>query len=89
MEIRLDAGTGEVDTDTVTVDQHWCLTEDGTRVVPETHPDARFLWASPGTVVPRAEAERLGAVKPEVKQKPAPANKQAAKPQTKAARDGV
>lgn len=57
------AGTGPVDT--WTADRHLYLTEDKTRVVEEGHPDSRWLWASPGTEVPRAEAIRLGAVKPE------------------------
>lgn len=50
---------------TVTVKQHWYLTEDRTRVVEEGHPDSRWLWASPGTEVRLAEAIRLGAVKVE------------------------
>lgn len=50
---------------TVTVDRHWYLTEDKTRVVHEGHPDSRWLWASPGTAVSLAEAIRLGAVKVE------------------------
>ncbi|WP_030777347.1 hypothetical protein [Streptomyces sp. NRRL S-920] len=61
--------------DWVTVTEHWCLTEDRSRVVRETDPEARFLHWSPGTVVSREEAERLGAVKrepaPEPEQKKA------------------
>lgn len=71
----------------VTIKQHWCLTEDGERVVPETDPEARWLHWSPGTLVPRAEAERLGAVKAEPaepKKAAAPAAKKAATPQNKA-----
>ncbi len=49
----------------VAVDRHWYLTEDKARVVEEGHPDSRWLWASPGTEVPLAEAIRLGAVKVE------------------------
>lgn len=50
---------------TITVKQHWYLTEDKTRVVEEGHPDGRWLWASPGTAVRLAEAIQLGAVKVE------------------------
>jgi len=48
--------------DKVIIDRRLCLTEDKSRVVDETDPDARFLWAIPGAVVDRAEAERLGAL---------------------------
>jgi hypothetical protein len=48
--------------DTVKIDQHWYLTEDKDRVVPEGNPAARWLWATPGMDMPRGEAERLGAV---------------------------
>jgi hypothetical protein len=77
--------------DVVKVDRHWCLTEDRSRVVPETHPDARWLHWTPGQEVPRAEAERLGAIKPEpvmaapTKQREAPANKARTKPVDKGA----
>ena len=47
---------------TIAVKQHWYLTEDKTRVVEEGHPDGRWLWASPGTVVKLSDALRLGAV---------------------------
>jgi hypothetical protein len=61
----------------VVIDRHLYLTEDKTRVVEEAHPDGRWLWASPGTEVLRAEAERLGAVaKPDVKQRTPAENKQ-------------
>lgn len=63
MEMRpLSAGTGAVEL--VTIDRHLYLTDDGRRLVPEGHPDARWLWASPGDERPRDEAERLGAVDP-------------------------
>lgn len=52
---------------TVVVDRHLYLTEDRDRVVEENDPASRFLWAAPGDVVPRSEAERLGAIKPERK----------------------
>ena len=84
--------------DTIRVDRHWYLTEDGTRVVEEGVPGGRFLWAAPGQDVDRADAERLGAVprpepepepqapveaEPEAKQRRTPANKQRAKPEDK------
>jgi hypothetical protein len=65
---------------TVVIDQYWYLTEDGSRVVPEGDPRSRYLWASPGSEVPRAEAERLGAVK----QQPKPADKARTNPGDKA-----
>lgn len=48
--------------ETIRVDQHWYLTEDKTAVVAEGVPGGRWLWASPGQEVNRAEAEQLGAV---------------------------
>jgi len=51
------------DTGTVVVDQHWYLTGDKSRVVPEGDPGARWLWAAPGDAVPRGEALRLGALR--------------------------
>lgn len=36
-----------------------CRTEDG-RLVPDTDPDARWLFCVPGAAIPRAEAERYG-----------------------------
>lgn len=66
--------------DWVTIDRHWCLTEDRKRVVPETDPEARFLHWAPGAVVSREEAERLGAVERE----PAPEAKKATPATSKA-----
>lgn len=65
----------------ITIDQHWCLTEAKDRVVPETDSEARWLHWSPGTLVKREEAERLGAIEPE----PAPEPKKAAAPAVKKA----
>ncbi|MER7002211.1 hypothetical protein ABT297_04070 [Dactylosporangium sp. NPDC000555] len=94
--LRTRKDTGPVET--ITVTQHWYLTEDKTRVVPEGDTSGRWLWAAPGSEVNRAEAERLGAVpRPEPepagddasgepvepKQRRAPANKQRAKPEDK------
>lgn len=56
--------------DKVIIERRLCLTEDKSRVVDETDPDARWLWAIPGHVVDRAEAERLGALAPEVEPEP-------------------
>lgn len=70
-------------------DRRLCLTEDKSKVVPEGHPDGRWLWATEGQEVPLAEAERLGAipsepaVTTEPKQRPAPANKARRKPADK------
>lgn len=50
--------------ETVVVDRHLYLTEDKSRVVEEGDPASRWLWASPGQEVSRAQAERLGAVAP-------------------------
>jgi hypothetical protein len=61
-----------------------CLTEDN-RLVPDTDPDARWLYCVPGVPIKRADAERYGLLdepepepQPEpgpVKARPAPANK--------------
>lgn len=50
----------------VVIGEHLYLTEDRSRVVKEGDPASRWLWASPGTSVPRAEALRLGAIQPEL-----------------------
>lgn len=84
--------------ETIRVTQHWYLTEDKTAVVAAGVPGGRWLWASPGQEVNRAEAERLGAApqpepepeaepepsaEPEAKQRRTPANKQRGKPEDK------
>jgi hypothetical protein len=53
-----------------TVDRHLYLTEDRSRVVEESDPAMRWLWATPGMQVPLAEAERLGAIKPDSEAEP-------------------
>jgi hypothetical protein len=72
----------------VTIKQHWCLTEDGDRVVPDSDPEARWLHWTPGMLVSREEAERLGAVEPaatpEPKKAAAPAVKKATPAENKA-----
>lgn len=50
--------------ETVVINRHLYLTEDKQRVVEENDPAARWLWASPGQEVSRAQAEFLGAVAP-------------------------
>lgn len=56
----------------VTISEHLCLTEDRSRVVPETDPAARWLHWIPGQQVPRAEALRLGAIQPDPDPDPEP-----------------
>lgn len=82
LEIRKEEGSSM---DMVTVDRHLYLTEDQSRVVEENDPAGRWLWAGPGAEVSRAEAERLGALRPEPKAVEAPADKQAGKPADKSA----
>lgn len=60
---KVSIGGGDDAGGYVTVDRHWYLTEDKTRVVEEGHPESRWLWASPGTQVPRRDAIRYGALK--------------------------
>jgi hypothetical protein len=60
--VTLRQQQGEAD-GMVAVAEYWYLTEDKARVVREGDPDGRWLWASPGTDVPRADALRLGALK--------------------------
>lgn len=47
---------------TYTVKEHLCLTEDETRLVPETSPDAAWLFAIPGQEIPLEVAETFGLV---------------------------
>jgi hypothetical protein len=49
--------------DQITVDRY--LTEGQDRVVDEGHPDGRWLWATPGQLISRTDAERLGAIEPQ------------------------
>jgi hypothetical protein len=78
--------------DPVLVDRHLYYTEDKSRVVVEGDPAGHTLWAAPGQVVSRGDAERLGAlvllghpggVPDGMKQAPTPANKQAPTPANK------
>lgn len=59
---KVSIGGGDDAGGYVTVDRHWYLTENKTRVVEEGHPESRWLWASPGTQVPRRDALRYGAL---------------------------
>lgn len=70
----------------VVIERRLYLTKDRKRVVEEGDPEGYWLWAAPGQAVERSEAERLGAIKtePEVKQMPAPADKQRPMPTNKA-----
>jgi hypothetical protein len=52
-----------VSDEVVKLTEHWCLTEDRSRVVLDTDPEARWLHWIPGDVVPLEEAQRLGAAK--------------------------
>lgn len=73
----------------VTVTERLCLTEDG-RLVEETDPAARWLWATPGTQKPRVEAEKYGYVKQHTAANTdpaAPPNKAMAAPPNKATDD--
>lgn len=48
-----------------------CRTEDD-RLVPDTDPDARWLYCIPGTPIPRAEAERYGLLEDKAGDEPQP-----------------
>lgn len=49
----------DVDAGHVIATARLCRTEDD-RLVPDTDPDARWLYCIPGMAIPRAEAERYG-----------------------------
>lgn len=49
----------EEETNVVTATARLCRTEDD-RLVPESDPDARWLYCIPGQKIPRQEAERYG-----------------------------
>lgn len=83
LKMNLSEGTG--DAEMWTADRHLYLTEDGSRVVEEGDPAGRWLWAGPGTEVPKSDAEKLGAIPAETKQRAQPEDKAAAKPANKAA----
>lgn len=70
MSWEVTRGNGGPVGEKVTVTQHWYLTEDRCRVVEEGHPDGRWLWASPGTEVLRADALRYGALTEEPEPEP-------------------
>lgn len=56
----------------VTIDRHLYLTADRSRVVEEGDPAGKSLWATPGLMVSRREAERLGASGPAPEPEPVP-----------------
>ncbi|OII61205.1 hypothetical protein BJP40_06675 [Streptomyces sp. CC53] len=68
------------------IDARWYLTEDQSRVVPEAHPEARWLHWIPGDVVSLEEAERLGAVKAEAEAPAAPPRRKPGRPPATKAR---
>ncbi|MER7126751.1 hypothetical protein [Micrococcus luteus] len=71
----------------ITVDRRLYLVEDGSRVVGEGDPDARWLYCVPGQPILRAEAERFGLLgePPEGDEEPEEA-REASSPASKARR---
>src|SRR5690554_3786452 len=63
MGMKLNLGAGHVE-EQVVINERLCLTKEEDRVVSDTDPDAYYLWATPGQSVSKADAERLGALKP-------------------------
>lgn len=61
--IHGENGARRMESGMVVIDRHLYITEDKSRVVEEGDPAGRWLWASPGQEMPRAQAERLGALK--------------------------
>lgn len=61
------------------VNERLCLTDDD-RLVPEGHPDARWLFAVPGREIPFAEAVKYGLAKAKPESKPEPEVAPAAPP---------
>jgi hypothetical protein len=70
----------------VTITDRWCLTEDQSRVVLDTDPEARWLHWRPGDRVPLEEAQRLGAAKRKPGRPPGSGTKKAAPDEDKAAK---
>mgnify|MGYP001328102083 CR=1 FL=1 len=68
--------------DWIVITEYLARTADG-RLVPETHPDARFLAYIPGARIPWDEAERLGLVTIEVKEYGPVEDKMLEKPEDK------
>lgn len=73
------------DADVVTITEHWCLTEDRSRVVLDTDPEARWLHWIPGDRVPLEEAQRMGAAKRKPGRPPGSGTKKATPDEDKAA----
>lgn len=72
------------DDDVVTITDRWCLTEDRSRVVLETDPEAQWLHWLPGDRVPLEEAQRLGAAKRKPGRPPGSSTKKAEPAEDKA-----
>ena len=53
------------------LDRRYATTEDGTRLVEETDPEARYFFGGPGTEIPLAEARRFGLIEQETPEAPA------------------
>ncbi|MCI0687571.1 MAG: hypothetical protein L0Y54_10095 [Sporichthyaceae bacterium] len=75
----------------VVATERLCLTEDQTRLVPETDPAARWLYCTPGQQLPRADAERYGLLaqpeptpEPTTEPEPEPAAPEPAEPKARA-----
>lgn len=82
MEIIVPLSGGASAAEMWTADRRLCLTADKARVVPEASPEARWLWCTPGTQVPMADAVRLGAVVPEPVAAPEPETDGEPEPET-------
>ena len=59
MALKIEYINQEAPSPKVAVDQRLYRTADGTRLVPEGHPDAAFLFCTPGHEVSREEFERF------------------------------
>ena len=59
MALKISYINQEAPSPKVAVDARLYRTADGTRLVPEGHPDAAFLFCAPGHEVSRAEFERF------------------------------
>jgi hypothetical protein len=79
----------EADGEHVEATERLCLTEDQERLVPESDPDARWLFCAVGARISKADAERYGLVKAKAKpQDKAVRAPQADKASRKPAEDG-
>lgn len=89
MSFSFGAPHTAVGSGTFVIDKRLYLTEDEQRLVEEGHPEARWLWCTPGMHVPREQAQRYGLLaepEPEAetpKARPRPANKARTRPEDK------